>query len=145
MLVGEMRGKRRALTPELQRTICEAIEAGNTRECAAGMAGVSERWLHEHMAKHAEFAAAIACADAVAEAHHVKVVQRAASRGTWQAAAWWLERRRPQVWGQRVRIDVEERIRTLATQYGLDGDEAVAEAERLLAEAKERNSRARTR
>jgi hypothetical protein len=33
MLVGEMvQGKRRALTPALQRTICEAIEAGNTRE-----------------------------------------------------------------------------------------------------------------
>jgi transposase len=145
MLVSEMRGKRRTITPELQRTICEAIEAGNTRECAAAMAGVSPAWLYEQIARRGEFGAAIEKADAVAEAHHVKVVQRAASRGTWQAAAWWLERRRPQVWGQRVRIDVEERIRTLATQYGLDGDEAVAEAERLLAEARERNSRARTR
>jgi transposase len=136
MLVSEMRGKRRALTPELQRTICEAIEAGNTRECAAGMAGVSERWLHEHMAKNAEFAAAIARADAVAEAHHVKVVQRAARSGSWQAAAWWLERRRPQVWGQRVRVDIEARIRTIAERYGVDPDAAVAEAEMVIAEAR---------
>jgi hypothetical protein len=132
MLVGEMRGKRRALTPELQRTICEAIEAGNTRECAAGMAGASERWLHEHMSKNAEFAAAIARADAVAEAHHVKVVQRAASRGNVQASMFWLERRRPQAWGRTVKVDVEARVRWVAEQLGLDADEAVAAAERLL-------------
>ena len=29
------------------------------------------------------------------------LIQRAANNGTWQAAAWWLERRRPGRWALR--------------------------------------------
>jgi hypothetical protein len=106
MLVGEMQGKRRALTPALQQTICEAIEAGNTRECAAGMAGVGTTWLYEQMARNVAFGAAIEKADADAEGHHVKNVQHAARTGEWTASAWWLERRRSQSWGRVVRQEV---------------------------------------
>lgn len=127
-----MRGKRRPLTPELSQTICTAIEAGNTRECAAQMAGVSPEWLYLECRRNADFAAAIARADALAEGHHVTVVQKAARRGNVQAAMFWLERRRPQMWGRTVKVDIEARVRVMAEQLGLDADEAVAVAERLL-------------
>lgn len=54
----------------------------------------------------------------------------------WQAAAWWLERRRHQSYARRdqveVRIDLKAEIRKLAEEYGLDAEAAVAEAEALL-------------
>lgn len=131
-----MRGRRRRITPELQKAICDAIEAGNTRECAAGVAGVSPRWLYLWLEKDADFAAAIARADALAESHHVRVVQREANRGNVQASMFWLERRRPRDWGRSMKVDLEARIRLEAEALGLDPDEAVAEAGRLLREAR---------
>jgi len=45
-------------------------------------------------------------ARAFAEADNVLVI-RNASRDTWQAAAWWLERTFPDRWGRRDRMAVE--------------------------------------
>jgi hypothetical protein len=60
-------------------------------------------------------------------------VAKAAQDGTWQAAAWWLERRRPNDYGLRDRVDVDLRVQVkrLAAEYRLDESEILAEAERL--------------
>ena len=49
-----------------------------------------------------EFFEAIKKAEAQAEARNVAVIQTAA-RDSWQAAAWWLERKYPQEWGKKER------------------------------------------
>lgn len=93
--------RRTKLTPALQTRILQAIQAGATYEYAATYAGISRTTLYYWMQKGEqqkrgafrtflnEFkkAEARCCVGALA------VVQKAAQAGTWQAAAFLLERR----------------------------------------------------
>jgi hypothetical protein len=128
------RGKRRELTPDVIQQICAGIEAGNTRECACAAAGVSVQWFYDQAAKNGEFGAAIKKADALAEQHHVQVIQTSARRGNWLASAWWLERRRPQSWGRvdRMEITVRQQAAAVAAELGLTVNEVLAEADRIV-------------
>lgn len=49
-----------------------------------------------------EFFEAVKTAEAQAVARSVATIQ-AASRKSWQAAAWWLERKHPDEWGRKER------------------------------------------
>jgi transposase len=100
------------------KRICDAIATGNTRRCAATAAGVTyttiKHWLQRGRAGEEPFAAFLARlekADAEAEAKAVKVIVDAAQAGTWQAAAWWLERRRSDRWARRETTGAEDRTR----------------------------------
>lgn len=86
----------------VQQKICAAIREGQTRKVAAELAGVSwsslKNWVARGRepgadAKYVAFLAAVQKADAEAEAVMVETVRTHAVT-TWQAAAWWLERRR---------------------------------------------------
>lgn len=75
-------------------------------------------------------------AEGRAEAAYTMSVASAVPKN-WQAAAWWLERRRHQSYARRdtveVRIDLHAEVRKLAAELGLDEEAAIAEAEALLA------------
>ena len=124
------RGRHRptVLTPELQRIIVEALKTGNTRTGAAQLAGINiatfYRWLergeqdaqHQRPSPYREFREAVARAEAQARQHLLERVLAHAEdridpttnkllRGDWRAAAWLLERRWPDEFGERQRID----------------------------------------
>lgn len=98
--------RRSKLNKERQARLCEALRAGNTRAAAAEYAGIGTstlyRWLDRGEAQqrgaYRDFWDAVKKAEADAEVRNVALIQRAANGGTWQAAAWWLERRRPSQW-----------------------------------------------
>lgn len=79
----------------------QALREGNTRRAAAALGGIGEstfqEWLHEKVG----FAAAVEKAEGECEAEMVSRVRRAALGDTWQAAAWWLERRRAADFGRK--------------------------------------------
>jgi transposase len=122
-----MAGRRSAgrLTPEVQDRIVNALRAGNYVETAASLAGVGRasiyRWLDRGRSaiereeagetlsdddqRYAEFAHEVDEARASAMARNVTLVNTAAQT-TWQAAAWWLERTNPQMWGRHLRAEV---------------------------------------
>ena len=113
--------------------LTQGLKVGLYREEAAIGAGISVstfyRWMKEGEAHHhAELAAAADNADnadweppehtrqrvvweavkeaeATAELGMVGLVRKAAFDGTWQAAAWWLERKMPQKWGRHDRVE----------------------------------------
>lgn len=51
-----------------------------------------------------EFFESVKKAEAQAVARNVAVIQSAA-KDSWQAAAWWLERKYPQEWGKKDRLE----------------------------------------
>lgn len=109
-----------------------------TKHAAAGAAGISRVTLWRMIQSDATFRNAVEMAEDVAEARKTVVVTRAADEGNWTAAAWWLERRRTEQYGKRIAVDVSMRdeVTRLAAELGIDVDEAIAEAERVLAEAR---------
>lgn len=141
------------LNPEVQQRIIEALRAGNYQDAAAAYAGIHEATFHNWMnrgreeerrvmdgekpdAKEApfrEFFVAVEKARSEAEVRNVMHIQRAAQEGTWQAAAWFLERSYPRKWGRKDRhehtgeggdaikvsvstAELEEKVRTILNE-----------------------------
>ncbi len=113
----------RLLTPEVQKVICEAIEAGTTLEIAARAARIGPRTLDEGL-EHgrnelrenpdaegpcADFVSEVMIASAKNEQKLIGIILKEAPK-TWQAAAWLLERKFPQRYAKvdRLRVSGDE-------------------------------------
>jgi hypothetical protein len=128
-----MTGRPSSLTPEVHKQIVDAILRGAYIETAAQAAGVSKKsfyqwlkigkqvndWLAEsvegqepditpHQADCANFSNAVNQAIAESELNDIEVINGAAETGTWQAAAWKLERKHHQRWGRKVAVTDHE-------------------------------------
>ena len=108
------RGQPTKLTPEIQKTICEELRVGSYVETAVVIAGIHRstfyRWLkrgEEGDPEYVEFCDTVKKAIAEAEIDAVKRI-RDAGKNTWQAVAWWLERRFPHKWGRHERPVIDE-------------------------------------
>lgn len=108
---GEGMARPSKLTVELVDTLVALFEAGQFASVACRLAGIGEttfyRWLEEggqaKTGRKREFWEAIKKAEAMAEARRVDIIRQAgAEPKTWQAAAWWLERRFPSRYGRRA-------------------------------------------
>jgi hypothetical protein len=86
-------------TPERVEAILRALRAGNTRAASARFAEIHYDTLYEWMRSDSDFSDAVEKAEADAEVRFVTKIATAAEE-TWQAAAWWLERRRPEDYRQ---------------------------------------------
>ena len=103
------------LTPTVIENITAALRAGNYIETACQYAGISAatyyRWLTEADQPdatdlHRDLREAVEKARADAEVRNVQLIQQAAQGGTWQAAAWWLERSHPKKWGRQQKVEL---------------------------------------
>lgn len=106
------------LTLDVQSKICAALQRGNYIETSAAFAGVSKSvlfaWMKQAHAdikagktnKFTRFLDAVEIAQAESEVRDLGHIDTSAGAGSWQAAAWKLERRFPKRWG-RVNPDQE--------------------------------------
>jgi hypothetical protein len=109
-----MAGRQTKLTTEVQDRIVAALRAGNYQETAAAYAGISrtaffdwlERGRNEPESIYAVFLDAVEKAKADAEVRDVALIDKAAHDGSWQAAAWKLERKFPNKWGRVNRTEI---------------------------------------
>lgn len=99
-------------TPEVVKRVADAIRGGNYANVAARYAGIGERSFYKWMERgatgeepYAQFRQAVKDAEAQAEVRNVALIQQAAQAGTWQASAWYLERRYPARYGRRDRLE----------------------------------------
>ena len=107
-------GRPSKFTPEVRNRILSAIRNGNTYEASAHYGGVSydtlREWIkrgqEETAGEFSEFFEAIKSAEAKAEVESVALIRQAAQEGQWQAAAWFLERRKPSEWGRKDRHEI---------------------------------------
>jgi transposase len=105
-----MAGRPTKLTPEVQDKLVNAIKVGATYEHAADYAGIDystlRRWIEKgQKAKSGPFCElcdAIKRAEGGAVVWWSTQIDLAAKEGNWQAAAWKLERRYPEIYGRRV-------------------------------------------
>jgi hypothetical protein len=75
---------------------------GATHRLACAYAGVSEPTFYTWLKAKPEFSESIKRAEGAAAVSALQTIATAANNGTWQAAAWLLERRYPQEYGRRV-------------------------------------------
>lgn len=85
------------LNKDLIKELARLIRSGINNRDACAVAGVSEtafyRWLQEpRKGLEIELWEALEKAKAERKAFMLTTITKAAQNGTWQAAAWWLER-----------------------------------------------------
>ena len=104
------------LTSEVEARIVEAVELGATWERAADAAGIGASTLREWRqrgeageAPFSAFLAALKRAEGDGVARALRTIRQASESGTWQAAAWLLERRYPADYGRRTEVAVDTR------------------------------------
>ncbi len=114
---GSRGGRGTKLTPLVQQQILSALTAGNYAKIAAGYAGVGESTYYEWKERgeqdkaagrrtpFAEFAESVKKAENDAEVRAVSLIHQAMP-GDWQAAMTYLERKFPERWGRRARVEV---------------------------------------
>ena len=123
--------RRSKLNPEVQRRILQAIQSGATYEHAAHFAGISRTTLYYWLRKGEEQARGVyrtffnefKKAESLCCVAALAIINNEAKKGTWQAAAWLLERRFPEYARGgpspvQITIDAEEvSVKTLVTEY----------------------------
>ena len=89
-------------TPQTVKKITDALRMGATYELACGYAGIHYDTFNDWREKKPEFSAAIKEAEGAAAVGWLAKIEKAANDGEWQAAAWKLERRYPEMYGRKV-------------------------------------------
>lgn len=128
------RGPKPKYTPDRVAKILDFLRGGNTRGTSARASGISPDTFSIWMTKYSDFSEAVKEAEQQAVSKYLKYIETAADKGSWQAAAWVLERRHYQEWGRKDRLEVVNSVRQLATSSGVDEDAAVRQAEQILKE-----------
>lgn len=94
-------------TPERFAGILACLRAGNTRRQAAAFVEISPETFYRWLDEEPGWREQVEKAEAEHEARMLdKVVKAAVSGEAWQAAAWWLERRRREDYGRRENVEL---------------------------------------
>jgi transposase-like protein len=122
-----MAGRRVVKTDDPKvKLLIQALQGGNYVDVACQYAGLAPstvyRWVERGRNErdrleagqpptpsetpYVELCESVGRARAQAVVANVTVIQQAARAGTWQAAAWWLERSMPNQYGRKVQAEV---------------------------------------
>jgi len=107
------------LTPQLQEQIGNNITLGMPLKFAAEAVGITEvtfyNWIkrgeNESKGRFFEFAEHVKACKAKAVQLHLKLITKAATDGSWQASAWILERRHPEEFGRKDRLELDANMK----------------------------------
>lgn len=105
-----LEGKNKA-TPKTIKIILDAIRGGASQRDASALAGISEDTLSLWKRQDSDFSEQMRQKEIQFKMDQVRVIEKAAQK-TWQAAAWLLERKYPNEYTNRVRIEQPERPTT---------------------------------
>ena len=86
-------------------TVARWVKRGEEAQIAMEIDGVD---IDASELAYCDISDAIKKAQATAQSQALSVIQKAAQNGTWQAAAWYLERAYPQRWGRFPRTESDD-------------------------------------
>jgi hypothetical protein len=142
-------GRPTKYTPAIGQQICKLVAAGVSVEAAAQSQGIGKRTVYDWKERgqadnaaepYASFALDLEKAMGDIEARLTMSVT-AKAKADWRAGAWWLERRRPEVYGDQAALDRKlhaEYVRMLdAAKRTLDPDRYKAFVAALAADTRE--------
>lgn len=130
-------GRPTKLTKQISEDVVKLMRAGNYFETAVAASGAlvstGRDWLikgnKQKRGVYKDFSTAVKEAEAFAEASGVSRIRMYGGK-TWQAEAWFLERRFPRKWGRWERkeepTDKEPRKLTLTEEKMSDGEDNAA-------------------
>lgn len=124
-------------SPEIDAAILAKIADGSTQTDAAQAVGIHRTTLSRWKSADPELAEAMERAESEAKAKLLQLVLSSAGGEDpdWRAAAWILERRWPDEFGPKARmqisVDVRGEAETLAARLGVPVDELLREADQL--------------
>lgn len=126
------------MTRARQEAILEGIRLGLPRMVAAAAAGIHHVTIRRWEERDLAFADEMKMAEAQAQQVYlgnINAVAKSREPGSWQANAWILERRWPEIYGQKSRLDVSidtaEYLNERARKLGLTVEELMSRAEAL--------------
>lgn len=97
------------LTPEIQKRLLDAFSVGASHRNACDYAGITPQTMYNWIEKaetgrapYVAFLEQLKLSEGTAAVGWLAKIEKAASEGSWQAAAWKLERRYPQDYGRTV-------------------------------------------
>jgi hypothetical protein len=93
-------GRKSKYTPETVGKLLQAIKLGATYKLACDYAGIDQSTFHDWMKNKPEFSTQLKEAEGSGAVGLLARIQKEATDGTWQAAAWILERRYPDMYGR---------------------------------------------
>lgn len=88
---------------ELVSELIKYIELGNYYNTACQAVGISKETFYTWLKEKPDFSDSVKKAESKAIARNVMIIQKAASK-SWQAAAWFLERKEYRDWGRKELI-----------------------------------------
>lgn len=91
-----------ALDRARQERLTDAIALGATIALACKYAGLNTKTYYVWKERYPEFGEAVAAAEGRGLVGWLTKIEDAANAGSWQAAAWKLERRYPETYGRQV-------------------------------------------
>ena len=101
-------GRPTKYTPETVKSMCSLIAAGNAIRVACGLSDIDPKTHYIWMEQHPEYFAQIKKAESAAVAKRISLMTKSAENGSWQAAAWWLERTMPELYGRQITIKSDD-------------------------------------
>lgn len=107
--------------PARVKIILDAIGQGLSQKDAGILASVDEDTISRWKKEKTDFAEKVLQKEVEFKRIHVVNIQNEALTGTWQASAWFLERKFPKEFGQKAELSDEAKKQVEELQNGLKG------------------------
>jgi hypothetical protein len=85
-------GRKSKYSPQMQAALCRWLKKGCSFKDACAMEGISYETFRTWQSEKSVFSVAIKKAEAECKVARIQTILKASDK-SWQAAAWWLERR----------------------------------------------------